>query len=34
MEASTVLIAVAKELAAQAKSSLPELQEGEQILRE
>ena len=33
-EASTVLIAVAKELAAQAKNSLPELQEGEQILRE
>lgn len=34
MEASMVLIAVAKELAEQAKSSLPVLQEGEQILRE
>ena len=34
MEVSATLIAVAKELAARAKGSLPELQEGEQVLRE
>jgi len=34
MGVSAVLIAVAKELAAQAKSSFPELQSGEQIRRE
>lgn len=33
-ETSMMLIAVAKELAAQAKSSLPKLQEGETIRRE
>ena len=33
-EASMVLIAVAKELATQARNSLPELQEGERIRRE
>lgn len=34
MEVSATLIAVAKELAARAKNSLPELQEGEEIVRE
>ena len=34
MEVSATLIAVAKELAARAKDSLPELQEGEEIVRE
>lgn len=34
MEVSTVLLAVAKELAAQARDSLPELLDGEQIQRE
>ena len=33
-EISAVLLAVAKELAAQAKGSLPELQDGEQVQRE
>lgn len=32
--ASAVLLAVAKELAAQAKASMPELMEGERIQRE
>ena len=34
MGVSAVLIAVAKELAAQAKEVLPELREDEQVLRE
>ena len=33
-EISAVMLAVAKELAAQAKGSLPELQDGEQVQRE
>lgn len=33
-EVSAVLLAVATELAEQAKNSLPEIQEGEQIRRE
>lgn len=33
-EVSSVLIAVSKELAAQAKSGMPKLQEGEEIRRE
>lgn len=32
--ASAVLLAVAKELASQAKSSMPELEYGEEILKE
>lgn len=34
MEAAAVLLAIAKELAQQAKDSLPELQDGEQVQHE
>ena len=34
MDVSATLIAVAKELAARARGSMPELQEGEQVVRE